>query len=104
MPENNVFEIAGLSMDRKMALYSKGIRTFDQITDFSDLSSPQRIQITSELRKEVIINKRISRFYLLKNIIPALEIRLYRLLESRNSLVLKAKRAIASQKNTQPPI
>ncbi|MBI9099033.1 MAG: DUF2779 domain-containing protein [Spirochaetaceae bacterium] len=63
MPENNVFEIAGLSMDRKMALYSMGIRTFDQIRDFSDLSSPQRIQITSELRKEVIINTRaISRF------------------------------------------
>lgn len=63
IPELSIFTISGLSMKKKMALYSQGILTLDQIEDFTDFKKPQLIQIQSELSQEVYIEKKaISSF------------------------------------------
>jgi hypothetical protein len=49
IPENSIFNITELGIEKKMKLYSQGIKTFDQIEDFSNFNKRQMIQIQSEL-------------------------------------------------------
>jgi hypothetical protein len=53
IPRPSVFDIATLSPELKMKFYKRGVLSFHQIDDFSDLTSHQRLQVESELNGTV---------------------------------------------------
>jgi len=56
IPENSIFDISRLKTDKKFDMYSKGIITFDQITDIGSFGKSQQIQIQSQQQNKIIIN------------------------------------------------
>jgi len=56
IPEYSIFNISRLRSNKKFELYEKGILTFDDITDISDFSPAQQVQISSEKSQSEIIN------------------------------------------------
>ncbi|MDA3959079.1 DUF2779 domain-containing protein [Oceanispirochaeta sp.] len=59
IPSPSVFDIAGLTMEKKMAFYNQGIVEFHQITDYKDLNPGQMIQVSGET---IIDKEAISQF------------------------------------------
>jgi len=59
LPGNNVFDVAGLSMDKKFELYEDGIVSFDDIERNDCVSKRQMEQVSAALHcTEPIINKK----------------------------------------------
>lgn len=57
IPEYSVFNISRLRVDKKFQMYHNGVVEFSQITDITNFSISQQIQIQSEQTNADIINK-----------------------------------------------
>lgn len=63
VPDNSVFEIAGLSWDRKFQLYNQGVLYLKDVPDEYPLSLNQRLQVLCERSRETKIDRdRIGEF------------------------------------------
>ncbi len=57
IPEYSIFNISRLRVDKKFQMYQDGVVEFSQITDITNFSISQQIQIQSEQTSSDIINK-----------------------------------------------
>lgn len=63
IPDNSVFEIGGMRLNKKMELYQSGILSIDDIPDNYKLSESQKVQVDSfKLGAEVIDKSSVSDF------------------------------------------
>ena len=56
IPEYSIFDISRLKTNKKFELYNQNVITFKDITDITNFTTTQQIQIESELSQEEIIN------------------------------------------------
>lgn len=66
IPENSVFNIAGLRGPKKWELYEKGIIKFDDIPEGAPLDWKEWQQVKAELRQETYIDKTAIRAFISK--------------------------------------
>jgi hypothetical protein len=64
IPDYSIFNIANLRIKKKLELYNQNIINFTDISDVTNFSLPQQIQIESELSQKDIINKEAIRDFL----------------------------------------
>ena len=64
IPEYSVFNISRLRVDKKFQMYQDGVVEFNQITDITNFSISQQIQIQSEQTSTDIINKTAIREFI----------------------------------------
>jgi hypothetical protein len=63
IPEYSIFDLANLKAGKKFKLYNKGVISLNDITDLSDFSSAQQLQIAAEQTgKETINHGAIKQF------------------------------------------
>lgn len=67
IPENSIFDLAGLRSEKKFALYNSGIISFDQITKVAEekyLSDKHKMQVFAELEQRTYIDKENIRSFI----------------------------------------
>lgn len=57
IPEYSIFNISRLKVDKKFQMYQEGVVEFSQITDITNFSLSQQIQIQAEQTNKTILNK-----------------------------------------------